>query len=183
MSTSTDISTLIINTATSMGVDPTLALEVAMQESGLNQSAVGSSGEIGVFQLMPATAAQLGVDPTNLQANIQGGITYLAQLLSEFGGDEQKAVAAYNCGPGCVSNAVANGGSNWLSLVPSSTQSYVAAILNNVNTQYSVSPTIFSTPALSSGVATAGTSTMSATTMLMLAAAGILLLAVLNADN
>jgi soluble lytic murein transglycosylase-like protein len=128
----------IFTAAQSYGVDPSLALEVAIQESNLNQSAVGTSGEIGVFQLMPATAAQLGVNPSDLAQNIQGGVMYLAQLMSQFG-DESQAVAAYNCGPTCVQNAIGEGGANWLQYVPASTQAYVAAIMANVSSQYTAS--------------------------------------------
>jgi soluble lytic murein transglycosylase-like protein len=128
------IAQAIFAEAQRQGVDPALALEVANAESGLNQSAVGAAGEIGVFQLMPATAAQLGVNPYDLAQNIQGGITYLRQLLAQFG-DPAKAVAAYNCGPGCVSAALAYG-ADWFSHIPSSTQSYVTKILGNVQTSY-----------------------------------------------
>jgi Transglycosylase SLT domain len=74
------------------------------------------------------------VDPTDTAQNIQGGCQYLAQLLGEFGDDPQKALAAYNCGPGCVSSAISRGGAGWLSLVPGSTQSYVAAVLGDAST-------------------------------------------------
>src|ERR1035437_4250656 len=115
----------ITATATAYGVDPSLALQVAQRESGLNQSAVGTSGEIGVFQLMPATAAGLGVNPANLTDNITGGVRYLAAMLAQFGGDTAKALAAYNWGPGNVSKAVAASGSDWMSAVPSSTLAYI----------------------------------------------------------
>jgi soluble lytic murein transglycosylase-like protein len=50
---------------------------VANRESGFNQEAMGSKGEIGVFQLMPSTASELGVNASNLEDNIIGGIAYL----------------------------------------------------------------------------------------------------------
>jgi soluble lytic murein transglycosylase-like protein len=137
--TSTDIAGMIASTATTYGVDPSLALEVAIQESGLNQNAVGSAGEIGVFQLLPLTAAALGVDPTNLAQNIQGGCMLLAQLYAEFGGDTTKILAAYNWGSGNVSSAISNYGSNWLSYAPSSTQAYISSIEGNLGTQYTAS--------------------------------------------
>jgi soluble lytic murein transglycosylase-like protein len=117
------------------GVDPSLALEVAREESSLNPNAVGAAGEIGLFQLMPETAAALGVDPYDVAQNIQGGISYLRQLLAQFG-DPAKAVAAYNCGPGCMSKAIARYGANWFVGIPSSTQGYVNKILGNVQTAY-----------------------------------------------
>jgi soluble lytic murein transglycosylase-like protein len=118
--------------ANSAGVPAWLALAIAQRESGFNNSAVGSSGEIGIFQLMPSTAAQLGVDPTDPTQNIAGGVAYIAQLLRTFGGDTQKAAAAFNCGPTCVANAVSSGGAGWAALIPSSTQSYVAAVTGSL---------------------------------------------------
>lgn len=108
--------------ASAAGVDPGIAVAVAQQESGGNQSARGAAGEIGIFQLMPATAASLGVNPTDQTSNIQGGVNYLSQLYSEFGnwGD---ALAAYNWGPGNVQNA---GSGNY----PASVASYVNSVLN-----------------------------------------------------
>ena len=90
---------MIVQAAVAQGVDPNLALAVAQQESGFNQSAIGTSGEVGVFQLMPTTAQQLGVNPSDLQQNINGGVTYLKQQLDTFGGDPAFAAAAYNSGP------------------------------------------------------------------------------------
>lgn len=127
------------------GVDPSLALELAQRESGLNQSAIGSAGEIGIFQLRLDTAAQLGVNPYDQAQNISGGISYLRQQLARFG-DPAKALAAYNCGPGCVSNAIVFGNA-WFAHVPASTRDYVNTILGNVQSKYSSqfnpAPTLF----------------------------------------
>ena len=92
----------IRQTALRYGVDPAIALAVAQRESGFNQSARGADGEIGIFQLKPATAVEVGVDPYNEAQNIQGGIAYLAQMYRQFG-DWTKALAAYNGGPGNMS--------------------------------------------------------------------------------
>jgi soluble lytic murein transglycosylase-like protein len=132
---SSSVQALIIAAAQAQGVDPSLALEVASAESNYNQNAVSSAGAIGVMQLRPSTAAQLGVNPYDLQQNIQGGVAYLRQLLSQFG-DPTAAVAAYNCGPGCVSGLQAQYGSDWLSHAPGETQNYVAKIFGNVASQY-----------------------------------------------
>jgi soluble lytic murein transglycosylase-like protein len=139
--TSAQITQLIGQYAAQYGIPAQIALEVALQESSLNQAAVGSSGEIGIFQLMPATAAGLGVDPTDPTQNVQGGCEYLAQLLSEFGGDWQKALAGYNWGPGNVSNAVNEYGTDWFSNAPGGVQNYVNTILGNAGTQYTVAVT------------------------------------------
>src|SRR4029077_1224702 len=88
--------------ANAAGVPAWLALAIAQRESGVNNNAVGSRGEIGIFQLLPTTAAQLGVDPTDPAQNIAGGVAYIGMLLRTFSGDTQKAAAAFNCGPTCV---------------------------------------------------------------------------------
>lgn len=118
--------------ASAAGIPPSLALQVAQSESGLSNSAVSGKGAIGIFQLMPATAAQLGVDPTDPTQNIQGGIAYLAQLFQQFG-DWATALAAYNWGPGNVAKYGA-------AAAPSSTQNYVSTILANSGPTAQASP-------------------------------------------
>lgn len=120
----------ITSTAQAYGVDPNLALEVARRESGFNQSAISSAGAIGVFQLMPATAAALGVNPYDLNGNIKGGILYISQMLAQFGGDISKALAAYNWGPGNV----AAYGDSWAEHAPAETVNYVSSILGRLGT-------------------------------------------------
>jgi len=120
---------MIANTAAAGGVPPGLAVQVAQQESSFNPSAMGSKGELGLFQLMPSTAAALGVtDPLDAVQNAQGGVSYLSQLYAQFGSWDA-ALAAYNWGPTNVQNAMAKGGSGWLALAPASTQMYVANAL------------------------------------------------------
>ena len=118
-----NLSTLIEAAARKYKVDPKLVAAVAEVESNGNQDAVSSVGAIGVMQLMPDTAASLGVDPYNKQQNIEGGAKYLRQMLDTFGGDLKKAVAAYNAGPGAVKDY---GG------VPpyKETQNYVSKVLD-----------------------------------------------------
>lgn len=135
------VAQIVMDTASAYGVPPALALELAIRESGLNQSARGAAGEIGVMQLRPATAAALGVDPFDLAQNVRGGVLYLRAQLSAFG-DAARALAAYNCGPGCVSRAVASYGTDWLRGVPASTRSYVASILGKLGTAWSVAPSL-----------------------------------------
>lgn len=83
------------------GVDPNLLRAVAWTESRGNNAAVSPKGARGIMQLMPGTAAQLGVDPSDPVANINGGAAYLAQQLTTFH-DVPLALAAYNAGPGAV---------------------------------------------------------------------------------
>ncbi len=83
------------------GIDAGLLRAVAWTESRGNNDAVSPKGARGVMQLMPATAAGLGVDPRDPTANINGGAAYLAQQLATFH-DVPLALAAYNAGPGAV---------------------------------------------------------------------------------
>lgn len=97
-----DTNSLIKEAAARYQVDPRLVAAVAQTESGGNQEAVSPAGAVGVMQLMPETAAGLGVNPYDKRQNIDGGAKYLRQMMDTFGGDVQKAVAAYNAGPQAV---------------------------------------------------------------------------------
>ena len=97
-----DTNSLIKEAAARYQVDPRLVAAVAQTESGGNQEAVSPAGAVGVMQLMPETAAGLGVNPYDKRQNIEGGAKYLRQMMDTFGGDVQKAVAAYNAGPVAV---------------------------------------------------------------------------------
>lgn len=99
---STSIEDLITQTAYAYGVDPELVKAIAIAESDMNQDEISPVGAIGVMQLMPETAAGLGVDPYDTNENIAGGTKYLKQMLDTFDGDVPLAVAAYNAGPGAV---------------------------------------------------------------------------------
>lgn len=79
-----------------------LVHSVAKAESRLRQDAVSNKGAIGIMQLMPATAAELGADPRDPKQNTEAGAKYLADLLTKYNGDVAKALAAYNAGPGAV---------------------------------------------------------------------------------
>jgi soluble lytic murein transglycosylase-like protein len=104
------------------GIDPALLKGLIRQESGFDPSARSGAGAVGLTQLMPGTAASLGVDPTDPAQAIDGGARYLKQQLDRFGGDPAKALAAYNAGPGAVAKF---GG------VPpyAETQNYVKSVL------------------------------------------------------
>jgi hypothetical protein len=85
------------------GVPRGIVRAVAWVESKGNQFALSPKGAIGVMQLMPKTAAGLGVNPYDVAENIEGGVRYLAQLFKEFSGSVSDTLAAYNFGPGNVS--------------------------------------------------------------------------------
>ena len=90
--------------ATKAGVDPRLLAAITQAESGFNPGALSGAGAMGLTQLMPGTAAGLGVDPTDPVANLDGGARYIAGQLDSFGRVDL-AVAAYNAGPGAVRQA------------------------------------------------------------------------------
>lgn len=94
---------MINSAAAANNVDPLLVAAIASVETGYNQNTNPSSaGAIGMMQLMPDTAAGLGVDPNDKAGNINGGAKYIKELLDTFGGDTTKAIAAYNAGPQAV---------------------------------------------------------------------------------
>jgi len=112
--------------AAGANISPTLLSALVWQESRWNPQAVSPKGAMGLAQLMPATARDLGVNPADPVQNLTGGARYLRYLLDQFGGDVEKALAAYNAGPGRVQRA---GG------VPAiaETRAYVASIVRRIS--------------------------------------------------
>ena len=106
-------------------LSPSLLEAVVWQESRWREGAVSHAGARGLAQLMPGTARYLGVDPDDPMDNLEGGARYLREQLDRFDGDLEKALAAYNAGPGRVIRA---GG------VPNirETKAYVAAIMGRL---------------------------------------------------
>lgn len=106
-------------------LSPVLIEALVWQESRWDAGAVSPRGARGLAQLMPGTARDLGVDPGDPFANLEGGARYLRAQLDRFDGDLEKALAAYNAGPGRVERA---GG------VPAirETRDYVAAIMTRL---------------------------------------------------
>lgn len=100
--TSGDASIRLAAEARNHGLAPGLLEAIAWQESRGRMGAVSIRGALGVMQLMPSTAAELGVDPGDLADNIRGGALYLRRQLDRFGGSVPLALAAYNAGPGAV---------------------------------------------------------------------------------
>jgi hypothetical protein len=142
--TTSEIQSQITQTALQYGVPPSLALAVAKQESGFNPnrvSPVNNDGtrDYGVMQLNSNNLAAWGVtNPLDPTQNINAGVSYLAQLLQQYNGDQASALAAYNAGP----SKVASG------RIPPATQSYVAAVMANQGQfQGTVPPDYTTTPA------------------------------------
>jgi soluble lytic murein transglycosylase-like protein len=107
-------------------LSPSLLEALVWQESRWQENAVSPVGARGLAQLMPGTARYLGVDPNDPFANLEGGARYLREQLDRFDGDLEKALAAYNAGPGRVARA---GG------IPNirETRQYVAAIMGRLS--------------------------------------------------
>jgi soluble lytic murein transglycosylase-like protein len=136
-----DYESLIEQAAARNGVDPAVLHGLIEQESGFDPSASSSAGASGLTQLMPGTASSLGVaNPLNPAESIEGGARYLGQLMTQFGGNTEDALAAYNAGPGAVQQY---GG------IPpyAETQSYVTKVLSNAEA-YRQSHPATATPSL-----------------------------------
>jgi soluble lytic murein transglycosylase-like protein len=98
----------VIKEAKRIGLDPSIAVHALYKETGGMkdpESARSKSGAIGVMQLMPKTAKEIGVDPYNPQENIRGGVGYLKKMYDKYQ-DPQLTVMAYNAGPGRVDRAL-----------------------------------------------------------------------------
>jgi soluble lytic murein transglycosylase-like protein len=102
-SAATPLEERVITVATRKGLDPALVLAVVQAESGQSQDAVSPKGAIGLMQVLPETAVEVGFpNPADPASNLEAGCTYLSALLANFGGDVELALAAYNAGPGAV---------------------------------------------------------------------------------
>ncbi len=106
-------------------LNPALVEAVAWEESRLHPGALSPKGAIGVMQLMPGTAARLGVNPHDWRTNVAGGIALLSNLLRRYDNDLIKALAAYNAGTTAVDRY--NGVPPWRE-----TRAYVAAVLERL---------------------------------------------------
>ena len=93
---------LVDNAARKYGLPPAFVRAVVAVESGYRADAVSPKGAIGLMQLMPATARELGADPKIPEQNVDAGTRYLRDLLLKYDNHAYHALAAYNAGPGAV---------------------------------------------------------------------------------
>ena len=118
----------LVRAAEFAGISPALLEAVIWQESRWRPQALSPAGAMGLGQLMPGTARALGVNPRDPDANLLGAAVYLRQQLDRFDNDLERALAAYNAGPGRVERARG---------IPdiSETRAYVTAILGRLAAQ------------------------------------------------
>ena len=116
------IDTAVDAYAKKINIDTRLIQAIIQAESSYDFKAKSNKGAIGLMQLMPDTAKYLKVDPHNPQENIKGGMNYIKKLLKQFDGDLNKALAAYNWGPG---NVTRNGIEN----MPKETRNYIKKVM------------------------------------------------------
>ena len=119
------VAELLVRSAERHQLSPRLVEAVAWRESRFNPAAVSAKGARGVMQLMPATAAAMGVDAADVEGNIDGGAAYLSLLMRRFDGDLVRTLAAYNAGPDAVRRF---GGAPPYA----ETRAYVAAVLDRL---------------------------------------------------
>jgi hypothetical protein len=94
---------VFLDAGSKYNVSPALLKAVASAESDFNPDEISSAGAVGLMQIMPDTAQQLGIDPRDPVQSIHGAANYLRTLLDQFNGNVTLAIAAYNAGPGAVS--------------------------------------------------------------------------------
>lgn len=110
-------------------VDKSLIMSVIKQESSFNPKAVSSAGAMGLMQLMPGTARDMGVDnPFDIEQNIDGGTRYLSSMLDMYANSKELALSAYNAGPGTLKSRGVDSKEE-ISKLPYETKDYVSKVM------------------------------------------------------
>lgn len=130
---SPNVHEIIVKKADKYDLDPSLISAVIRTESAFNSRAISRKGAMGLMQLMPGTAREMGVkDPFDPDENIEGGARYLKYLIDKYDGDLTRALAAYNAGPKRVETS---------SQLPTETKAYIRRVYSlyggerRINTQ------------------------------------------------
>ena len=111
------------------GIDKDLIKSIIHTESRNGKHIISNKGAIGFMQLMEPTAKEMGVkNPWDIKQNILGGTEYIKQMLNKYNGNTEKALAAYNWGPGNMSKV--HNEKSWKSKLPQETKNYVHEITN-----------------------------------------------------
>lgn len=132
-SRTSNVKHIITKKANKYNLDPSLISAVISAESAFDSKAVSHKGAMGLMQLMPGTAREMGVkDPFDPDENIEGGARYLKYLIDKYDGDLTRALAAYNAGPKRVETS---------SQLPTETKAYIRRVYSlyggerRINTQ------------------------------------------------
>ncbi|MHC6178612.1 lytic transglycosylase domain-containing protein [Clostridium sp. JNZ X4-2] len=117
------------NASRKYGVDKDLIMAVIKQESDFNPQSKSPAGAMGLMQLMPGTASELGVtNPYDVDQNVDAGTEYLKNMLNMYGNSKELALAAYNAGPGTLKNRGVASSSD-IAKLPYETRNYVQKVM------------------------------------------------------
>ncbi|WP_027626734.1 lytic transglycosylase domain-containing protein [Clostridium lundense] len=123
------VNEIVANISRKFGVDKDLIMAVIKQESSFQPNCVSQAGAMGLMQLMPETASEMGVtNPYDIEQNINGGTKYLRGLLDMYGNSKELALAAYNAGPGTLQNRGVKNKSD-IERLPYETRDYVRKVM------------------------------------------------------
>ena len=155
---SRDMAEMVLAKAKKYGIDPNIAMRMVRQESQFNPKAESKVGAAGLTQLMPNTAKEMGMSPEDRydpEKSLEGGFKYLNKLRNQYGGDYEKALAAYNWGQGHVNKHLAkNDGTLNRTGLPKETAQYLNKIMPGSTAQAAEvpsTPTAQAAPTLGRG--------------------------------
>lgn len=125
---SSDYRAMARQDAINAGINPDYFVNQINQESGFNPDAISPVGAIGIAQIMPATASEWNVDPHDPVASLRVASQRMSWYQNYFSGDYAKALAAYNCGIGCLDSA-SKRCLYYFYCLPQETRAYIQAIM------------------------------------------------------